>query len=52
MTLESSIGKLMSAVEWNSRAIKNLETTVRKQGESKRGNEDGSAEKEAKHVKK
>ena len=51
-TLESSIGKLVSAVEWNSRAIKNLETTVRKQGESKRGNEDGSAEKEAKHVKK
>ncbi|KAH3714786.1 hypothetical protein DPMN_057487 [Dreissena polymorpha] len=51
-TLESSIGKLVSAVEWNSRAINNLETTVRKQGESKRGNEDGSADKKAQHVKK
>ncbi|KAH3890647.1 hypothetical protein DPMN_014732 [Dreissena polymorpha] len=35
-TIESSIGKLISAVEWNSRAIKNLEVTVQKVGDQRR----------------
>ncbi|KAH3789856.1 hypothetical protein DPMN_168045 [Dreissena polymorpha] len=35
-TIESSIGKLISALEWNSRAIKNLEVTVHKAGDQRR----------------
>jgi hypothetical protein len=35
-TIESSIGKMVSAIEWNSRAIKNLETAVQKMGDQRR----------------
>ncbi|KAH3851869.1 hypothetical protein DPMN_094356 [Dreissena polymorpha] len=51
-TIESSIGKLISAVEFNSRAIKNLEVTVQKVGDQRRQKDHELDEMGAKRLKK